>query len=131
MADEAEKHSALFELAELEQTKREFLATIKVAAAKSGGHGYEYKLFEPIMIGNQKMEALRFRPQTIRDIRAANVAPRGEGTGIMPNDVLTATLCGITPEQLMQLAYEDYEAVQEVMEGFQLRRAAGGLNRTS
>lgn len=128
MADDT-KRSPLAELAALEQEKAEYLATIKLAAARSGQSGYDYALFEPIMIGNQKTEVLHFRPQTVRDIRDANSKPRVEG--IMQNDVLTAMLCNITPEQLMQLGGIDYEAAQEVMEGFMLRRAAGGLSRAS
>lgn len=129
--EDTSKRTPVAELAEIEQAKAEYLAAVKLAASKSGQSGYEYSLFEPIMLGNQKVEVLRMRPQTIRDIREANAKPRAEGTGIMPNDVLTAMLCGITPEQLLQLSVIDYEAVQEVMEGFTLRRAAGGLSRAS
>jgi hypothetical protein len=100
------------ELDELKAADEERSARIQLEAAKSGGKGYTLPLFEPIMIGSEKRDSLHFRAQTIRDIR--------EGKG---DDEITAALCNITIEQLMQLSSIDYAATQDVLAGFHLRRA--------
>lgn len=127
MADNT-KVSALAELAQIEAAHREYLAQCKVAAARSGPQGYDYPLHDPILVNSQTVTSLHFRPQTIKDLREAKGDP---ALSVAPNDALTAALCNVQPAVLLQLSVLDYEAIQEVMEGFTLRRAAGGLKPTS
>lgn len=91
-------------------------AEVRLGAARSNKSGYTLALFEPIMVGANVVNELHFRPHTIKDIREHK-----------NDDALTAALCGITEAQLMQLASCDYELCQEVIAGFHLRPAAGGL----
>lgn len=117
MAEE-QKKSALEELEELEKQNAEHMASIRVAAAKSGNAGYMLALLEPIMVGAEKKDSLHFRAQTVRDVRATTV-----------DDAFTGSLCGLTADQVQQLSMADYAAVQEVIAGFHLRRAVGGPAR--
>lgn len=110
--------TATRELALLTQAFRERKARVCLAAAKSGGQGYTLELFDPITVGGEKRAALIFRAQTIRDIRASK-----------SNDALTADLCGLTVEQLGTLSSIDATMAEEVIAGFHLRPAAGGLAR--
>ena len=118
MSNATKEAAALDELEQIQREHAERKARVRIAAAKSGGNGYTLELYEPIMVGNEKRTALLFRAQTIRDIREAKT-----------DDALTAALCGLTVEQLMQLSSIDYDMTQEVLAGFHLRPAAGGLAR--
>jgi hypothetical protein len=104
--------SALEQLEEMQAANAERMAEIQLAAAKSGSGGYTLELYEPIMIGADKRSTLHFRAQTIRDIREHKT-----------DDALTAALCEITVEQLLQLSSIDFAATQEVLAGFHLRRS--------
>lgn len=115
MAEAKTALSALEELHALAEANAEQLARIQVDAARSGKDGYLLQLFEPIMLGEQKVQALRFRAQTLKDVRDSK-----------NDDELTALLCGITVDQLKQLSGIDYASTQEVIAGFHLRRAASG-----
>jgi hypothetical protein len=107
--------TAVQELALLESGDEEALARITVDAAKSARDGYTLKLYEPIMVGPNAVSELKFRPQTLADIRKS------------PTDLdLTAMLCGIESAQVEQLSSLDWKATQAVLQGFHLRRAAGG-----
>lgn len=119
MAD-ATKKTPVQELAELEEAHQNAMAEIRLAAARSGSQGYVLKLIEPIMVGPAKWTELRFRPQTVADIRNTS-----------DQDTFAASLCNLMPEQIKQLCYDDWEAVQEVIAGFARRRAAGGPARST
>ena len=113
-----QEKSAIEELEALEKQHAEHMASIRLAAAKSGNAGYTLELLEPIMVGSDKRASLHFRAQTIRDIRGHTV-----------DDAFTGALCGLTVDQVQQLSAVDYSACQEVIAGFHLRRAVGGLAR--
>lgn len=107
--------TAVQELAVLESNEEEELARITVAAAKSARDGYTLALYEPIMVGPNVVSELKFRPQTLADIRKCT------------DDIgLTAILCGVEASQVEQLSSLDWKAAQAVLAGFHLRRAAGG-----
>lgn len=101
--------------AELEEAHQNALAEIRLAAAKSGNNGYTLKLVDPIMVGATKVLELKFRPQTVSDVRRNPDA-----------DAFTAALCDLAPEQILQLSIDDWDASQAVLAGFAMRRAAGG-----
>lgn len=106
--------SALEELAALEASDEEAIARITVNAAKSGSAGFTLALHEPIMVGPNKVQELKFRPPTLADIRKS------------VDDVgVTALLCGLEPVHIEQLSSLDWKATQAVLQGFHLRRAAG------
>lgn len=115
---EDRKKSSAEILQEIEESNTEAMAEIRVAAAQSGSEGYTLKLYEPIMVGSEKRDELHFRAQTLRDIREGKT-----------DDALTAALCGLTSEGILQLSSIDYASTQEVLAGFHLRRAGGGLRR--
>jgi hypothetical protein len=106
--------------AELEEAHQNALAQIRLDAAKSGANGYTLKLVDPIMVGSTKVTELHFRPQTVADVRKN---PEG--------DAFTAALCNLSPEQITQLAIDDWDGAQAVLAGFAMRRAAGGPARST
>lgn len=117
--EDTKPKSALDELAEIKAEHDEEVAAIQVAAAKCDAvAGYTLSLYDPIMIGPQKVSSLSFRPPSIRDIRATK-----------NEDELTASLCGLKPDELLQLSSFDYECTQAVLAGFHLRRAVGSRAR--
>jgi len=118
--------SAVEQLAECEAADAEQRAVLRLAAAKSGAVGYDLALLEPIMVGPTKVDTLHFRPQTLADMRLFETA----GADAADRDkAFTASLCGLTKDQLGQLSWPDWVATQEVLAGFALRRAAGGPAR--
>ena len=108
------------ELAEIEDARKNALAEIQLAAARSGSAGYTLKLIDPIMVGPAKVTELRFRPQTVSDIRRH---PGG--------DAFTASLCDLDENQIQQLSMDDWDGAQAVLSGFAMRRAAGGPARST
>lgn len=116
MADE--KTSAEL-LAEHAASHAEALAAIRLAAARSGSSGYTLKLVDPIMVGSEKKVELVFRPVTVADVRAKESSA----------DALVARLCNIPEANIVQLSIDDWDAAQEVLAGFAMRRVAGGLAR--
>lgn len=103
----------------------EWLASVKLAAARSGASGYMLELYHPITVKGEKRAGIIFRPQTLRDMREAKAKQR-QRRGLIGDDMLAADLSGLSVEDLGQLDWEDWEAVQAVIEGFARRRAAGG-----
>lgn len=116
------KKSASDELAELIQAHEDHLASVKLAAAKSGSAGYTLELTLPIRVGAETVSKLHFRPQTVRDVQDA----KDEGMASM-----MAALAGVKADEINQLCTSDFDAAIMVLEGFNLRRAAGGPARSS
>lgn len=117
----SEKKSASEELEELVQANEEHLASIKLAAAKSGTAGYTLELTQPIMVGVEKASKLHFRPHTVRDLQEH----KDEDLSSM-----IATLAAVKVEEIHQLCTADFDAAVKVIEGFHLRRAVGGSARS-
>ena len=112
------KSTALDELKQLERDTNERRAALKVQAAKSKGP-ITLELSEPITVNGEARARLSVRPHTVRDIKLAE--EEREGWAVR----LTGMLTGLTPDEVCLLSMADWDAVQAVVEGFQMRRGAG------
>jgi hypothetical protein len=112
------KNTAVDELKQLEHEANERRAALKVQAAKSKG-SVTLELSEPVTISGEARSRLSVRPHTVRDIKLAE--EDREGWAVR----LTGMLTGLTPDEVCLLSMADWDAVQAVVEGFQMRRGAG------
>ena len=124
-----EKKSAIDQLDDHAEAHENAIAEIYLAAAKSGSAGYTLKLIDPIMLGTEKVTELRFRVPTVRDMRR----PANPEAELESSIEFAAAACerSVTVEQLKQLSFDDWEAVQAVLRGFAKRRVAGGPARST
>ena len=113
-----EQASAIGELEQLERAARERRAQLKVQAAKSKGP-VVLELGDPITVNGEEKASLSVRPHTVKDIKLAD--EEREGWAVR----LTGMLTGLTPDEVGLLSMADWDAVQAIVEGFQMRRGAG------
>jgi hypothetical protein len=115
---EKKKASAMDELKHLELEVGERRAALKVQAARSKGP-VSLELTEPITIGGEARARLSVRPHTVKDMKLAE--EEREGWSVR----LAGMLTSLTPDEVGLLAMADWDAVQAIVEGFQMRRGAG------
>jgi hypothetical protein len=112
------KKTALDDLRALETEAAERRAALKVQAAKSKGP-VVLELSEPITISGETRARVNVRPHTVKDMKLAE--EERDGWSVR----LAGMLTGLTPDEVGLLSMADWDAVQAVVEGFQMRRGAG------
>ena len=115
---EKKKATAMDELKALELEASERRAALKVQAARSKGP-VALELTEPVTISGETRSRLSVRPHTVKDMKLAE--EEREGWSVR----LAGMLTGLTPDEVGLLSMADWDAVQAIVEGFQMRRGAG------
>src|SRR4051812_24409655 len=112
--DEANTKTAVEELKQLEREASERRASLKVQAARSKG-AITLELTQPITVQGEARPRLTVRPHTVRDLKLAEEDRDGWTVR------LAGMLTGLTPDEVGMLAMADWDGVQAVVEGFQMR----------
>ena len=120
--EETKPMTAVEELKALEQEVSEQRASLKIRAAKSKGP-VNLPLIEPITVHGAEQPNLMVRPHTVRDMKLADEDRDGWTMR------LAGMLTGLAPEEVELLGMADWNSLQAVVEGFQLRRGAGSPAR--
>ncbi len=114
--------SAIAELEQLEKATQAQRAVLKLRAAKSRGP-VTLELSDPITVDGEARTQLSVRPHTVKDIKLAD--EDSEGFAVRLAGMLTA----LTPDQVGLLSMTDFNALQAILEGFQMRRGVGSPAR--
>lgn len=116
--------TAVQELEELGRALREHRASLKLQAARAKGP-VPLELAEPILVNGEARTQLSVRPHTVKDLKLAE--DEREGWTLRLSGMLT----GLTPDEVSLLCMADWDAVQAVIEGFQMRRGVGSPARST